>query len=295
MQSRLRFPRVIQTLWTHGNLSTMERLCLKSYLDNGHEVHLYTYEGVPNVPNGVIIKDGNEIISKDFLDYRTFINNGTFADFFRYKLLYDRGGFWVDTDLICLRPFDFEAEYVFGEMGPWGEWIKEPIKVRPLRSPKRAYCDFPIKEVFIGNPESCISNNCMCAPVGSDIMNVAWEECLKYDPSTIKWSVEVGPGLINKLVKKFSLEKFVLGTYAFNPVDYNKVRDFINPTVIWNFPPTVYAIHLWSDMWNGRTNWKDEQTWQITGCLPILQSKESIVYGSLYGNLVKKYLESDCA
>ncbi len=37
-----------------------------------------------------------------------------FSDLFRYKLLMDRGGWWVDTDIFCLKPFDFKAPYVFG-------------------------------------------------------------------------------------------------------------------------------------------------------------------------------------
>ena len=37
----------------------------------------------------------------------------TFSDLFRAKLLYDVGGIWVDMDVLCLRPFDFEQPYVF--------------------------------------------------------------------------------------------------------------------------------------------------------------------------------------
>ena len=32
--------------------------------DNGHEVHLYTYDKVENIPEGVIVKNGNEILDK---------------------------------------------------------------------------------------------------------------------------------------------------------------------------------------------------------------------------------------
>ena len=34
---------IIQGLWIGETLSTMEYLSIKSFLDNGHEYHLYTY------------------------------------------------------------------------------------------------------------------------------------------------------------------------------------------------------------------------------------------------------------
>lgn len=32
---------------------------------------------------------------------------------FRYKLILERGGWWVDLDTVCLRPFDLDLEHVF--------------------------------------------------------------------------------------------------------------------------------------------------------------------------------------
>lgn len=37
-----------------------------------------------------------------------------FADWFRYRLLAERGGLWVDTDVVCLRPFDHAGPEIFG-------------------------------------------------------------------------------------------------------------------------------------------------------------------------------------
>ena len=39
---------IIQSLWIGEELSVMEQLCLSSFVKNGHEVHLYTYEDVKN-------------------------------------------------------------------------------------------------------------------------------------------------------------------------------------------------------------------------------------------------------
>lgn len=50
---------IIQTLWIGDSLSSMERLCLSSFFQNGHEVHLYVYSDVANIPPGIIVKDGD--------------------------------------------------------------------------------------------------------------------------------------------------------------------------------------------------------------------------------------------
>src|SRR5207253_1910437 len=53
--------RIIQSLWIGSELSVMERMSIISFLRNGHEYHLYTYNDLPNVPDGTVIKDANGI------------------------------------------------------------------------------------------------------------------------------------------------------------------------------------------------------------------------------------------
>ena len=55
---------IIAGLWI-GKLSKMEIYSMKSFIKQGHTYHLYTYEPLDNIPNGVIVKDANEIIPKD--------------------------------------------------------------------------------------------------------------------------------------------------------------------------------------------------------------------------------------
>ena len=43
----------IASLWIGGQLSWLEQLCLKSFADAGHHTTLYSYEEIPNVPEGV--------------------------------------------------------------------------------------------------------------------------------------------------------------------------------------------------------------------------------------------------
>src|SRR5690348_5090275 len=99
---------VIQGLWVGDRLSTMERLSIASFLALGHEYHLYVYRPVANVPAGTCVKDAREILPESMIfQYRKRPSYAGFANFFRYKLLLDRGGWWVDTDAVCLRALDF--------------------------------------------------------------------------------------------------------------------------------------------------------------------------------------------
>lgn len=102
---------VIQGLWIGNKLSNNELLCLNSYVKEGHDFHLYTYDDIPNIPKGIAILDANKIISREdiFLDNAGSI--ASFADWFRVKLLYEKGGWWVDMDTICLKKFDMPDNY----------------------------------------------------------------------------------------------------------------------------------------------------------------------------------------
>lgn len=110
-------PRMIQSLWIGQKLSVMEQLAISSFLQNGHSFHLYVYNEMQGVPKGTILQDANEIMpSKRIFKYRHHDTYAGFANLFRYKLLVEKGGYWVDTDVVCLRPFSFTADYMFAKV-----------------------------------------------------------------------------------------------------------------------------------------------------------------------------------
>ena len=112
----------INSFWLGDTLSLMEKLTIKSFIDNGHTFNLYTYSDKlkNSVPDGTIVLDANEIIPSCEL----FVYNGNgdcrsgslgcgFTDLFRYKLLHERGGWYVDMDVTCLKNFSsITSEYV---------------------------------------------------------------------------------------------------------------------------------------------------------------------------------------
>jgi hypothetical protein len=89
-----------------GPLSTLEKLCLASFLHHSYAVHLYTYGEVAGVPEGVVKIPGDEILPRERLFLAPGVQAQSFAafsDLFRYELLVQRGGWWFDMDFVCLR------------------------------------------------------------------------------------------------------------------------------------------------------------------------------------------------
>ena len=85
--------KIIQGLWIGPELSVMEQLSIASFLRNGHEYHLYVYDELSNVPRGTVIKDASEVLPpSQIFQYKQNQSYAGFANFFRYKLLLERGG-----------------------------------------------------------------------------------------------------------------------------------------------------------------------------------------------------------
>jgi hypothetical protein len=224
---------VMQGLWIGPELSTLERLSIASFLRNGHEYHLYTYGPVRGVPDGATIRDGREILPEErIFHYREHKSVSAFSNFFRYKLLLERGGWWVDADVICLRPFDLQGAYVFSS---------EEVD-------RRRYVNCGVLK----------------APPESGVMSYAWNICEGKDASRIVWG-EVGPKLVAESVRALSLDHFVVEPHVFCPIGYREWDAVLDPDRVWAFGDDVYAVHLWNEMW--RRDARDKEQAYDPGCL----------------------------
>jgi len=189
---------------------------MRSFLQNGHPFHLYTYEDI-DAPYGVVLRDANRIIRRE----EAFLVRGgwsSFSDFFRWKLIRDRGGWWADTDTVCLKPFDFPGEYVFvGGLGKPGS-------------------------------DDCVSSGMFKAPAGSPIMEWGWNRCQNMNPETMTWG-EAGPPLFTEAVHKFDLTKSIVCGTLFFPVFYTAAPDAFIGKYAPIFLEKCYSIHLFNEMW----------------------------------------------
>ena len=82
-------------------------LCLRSFLQCGHAVELYTYDEV-EAPPGVRLCDANAVLPElEVFAYADGPAKGSFAAFsnlIRFKILAEKGGIWADADMLCLKP-----------------------------------------------------------------------------------------------------------------------------------------------------------------------------------------------
>ncbi len=106
----------IGALWIGGALSFMEQLCLKSFLDAGQHVKLFTYGTVENIPEGVEVADANAVLPMDTAIRHTRTGSpAPQADRFRYHMLAQHDDIiWADTDAYCVRPFTTDSGHFHG-------------------------------------------------------------------------------------------------------------------------------------------------------------------------------------
>ena len=210
----------VQSLWIGNKLSNLEILTINSYIKNNIDFELYTYDNIINLPKDVIIKDGNKILPKsDIFCYQVGKGKGSFSAFsniFRYKLLYENGGIWVDMDLVCLKKFSINNEYVFAS---------------ELDLQKKS----SVASCFIKSPKK------------SDIFNWAYKKSITHDKNTLKWSV-IGPTLLSKAINKFNLNKFIKNYKAFCPLGFKDWNQLIEPNKNINLDNS-FCIHLWNEKW----------------------------------------------
>jgi len=104
-----------QSFWIGDTLSPYEGLALRSFIDHGHRVQLYCYTSRLNAPRGVELRDASVVLPKErCFSYKAGFGAGSFSacsNLFRYLLLRRYGGWWIDTDVICLtdRIPEFES------------------------------------------------------------------------------------------------------------------------------------------------------------------------------------------
>ncbi len=107
----------IAMFWDGPPLGFIERLCTKSFIDAGHPVVMFSYDGVQDLPDGIEQAPASDILPdpKSIVRHERTGSPAPHADKFRYHLLARNDGLiWSDTDAYCLKPFLPENGYFFG-------------------------------------------------------------------------------------------------------------------------------------------------------------------------------------
>lgn len=109
---------IIASFW-HGPLSWLERLCIASFVSQGHPFHLYTYEDVEGLPKGAEQRNAQDVLPRDELFfYKGHGTPGVFSDYFRMMLMRKSLGIWADCDVYCVKPLGGMGDYIFSYERP---------------------------------------------------------------------------------------------------------------------------------------------------------------------------------
>lgn len=228
---------IIQSLWIGKEISSVERLSINSFLRNGHEFHLYTYGDVSNIPNGTVIRSANEIIPEDDIFTYQDGSYAIFADWFRWALLRKKGGFWVDTDVVCLKPFEFVDHITFGYETK--KFVGTAVLGFP---PGHNICEF-LERVC------CDPNIVLPYDSKKDKARKSGRRSRNEPRSNTGWGEAGGPMGFTKALKHFDLLVHAKPINHFYPIHWSNWSAIFDETFAndCELIKSSYAIHLWNE------------------------------------------------
>jgi len=210
----------VQALWIGEQLSLLEQLSLRSFVAHGHAVDLWAYGPVAGVPRGVAVHDARAILPEDAIfHYGPEAGAGegsvaAFSDVFRYTLLHARGGWWVDTDVVCLRPLDRLPPVCFG----WQD--DQRINVAVLRLPRGSVLARTLRDRAVAAGRA------------------------------VAWGV-IGPQLMTQVVRELGMTAHALPPSAFYPLHHSEAAAPFAPDpddALERRLHGAYTVHLWNEM-----------------------------------------------
>jgi glycosyl transferase-like sugar-binding protein len=150
-----------------------------------------------------------------------------FSDIFRYAVLYEHGGLWMDTDVILLRPFPYGGDY---------------------------FLNLQWRDGGLGH---FVCGNVMFATPHSRHLRTLYETSLdRFFESTGKKFGDIGPKLLSDYVMSDAgaeLRGWLFSPVLFNPIDWTEIEKFNQPIAglaDYLNDERVFGVHLW----NARTN-----------------------------------------
>jgi hypothetical protein len=224
------------TLWIGDRLGPVERACLRSVIAQGHRLALYCYREPIGIPDGAEVRDASAVIPENCLIRHRNGSVAPFSDWFRYELLKQGLGTWVDTDMYLIKPLDEESEHLFGEERPGV--VNNAVLRLPTNSPALRELLAP----FAGTTPAWLSPRLrLAAYIRSWFAGRA-------DIGAMPWGT-TGPAALTAVAKKFGLAAKALPSTAFYPVRWEQARWILDPAL--SLEQTVagdtIGVHLWNE------------------------------------------------
>ncbi|MGY2997356.1 glycosyltransferase involved in cell wall biosynthesis [Mesorhizobium sp. URHB0026] len=193
----------------------------------GHPVRVWSY--APDklaflVPHGIEVRNADDVMPRALFE-RIVAGSEIryFSDIFRYALLYEHGGLWMDSDVILLRPFPFRGDHFFNLQ--WrgshkGHFVcGNVIYAKPYSSHLRALYEMSIS---------------------------------RFHDTSGKEFGDIGPKLLSDYIASDAgaeLREWVFSPMFFNTIDWNEIDRFEKPIgelADYLNDERVFGIHLWT-------------------------------------------------
>lgn len=189
-------PQTVRTFWHGETINPYQLMCLKSFAAAGHRVELFSYNRELNVPDWIHVEDATAIARQERI-LRPLGEEGMFAihaNLFRYALLCSEGGWWIDPDVLLLKP------------------------------------DLPVGEVFFAGADvfGRVPTGIMKFPAGHGLLTEALAETERLSGSLEGWE-ESGSALLTTLVARHRLNGKIQHPASLDLVSWFDVADLFNP------------------------------------------------------------------
>lgn len=217
-------------LWIEGDLPRLQRTCLKSMIKLGYTVNLWTTAlSDININNkNIRLRDANDILKYED-QHRLH-----YADLFRYTLLYEQGGTWIDADLFLFKRLPDDEIIISSEhCKKTGAMSKKYTD----KTPNIGVIRMPPKDLFL-----------------FDVMKTCRESKAKLHNTSFMQ-------IFNRKLQKYDYEKYVVEPTVYCPVSwanaselYCKYKGFkerwgIKQNDISIIQETSIGLHLWNNIY----------------------------------------------
>jgi hypothetical protein len=196
---------------------------MQSFAARGHAVELFSYDRNLAVPDWIRHSDAAQILPADrVLRYQSGFGRGSpalHANLFRYAMLHQLGGWWVDLDVVMLRDDLPADDFYFAQMNA---------------------------------TEPTLNTAVLKAPAGHPMLAEAVERCLAVGESAF-WG-QTGPFLWTELVGKYALDRYRRPACAAHPIGWKEVPALFDParrTEVETLSRSSDFIHLFNEVWRG--------------------------------------------
>jgi hypothetical protein len=229
---------VCNTLWIGGDLGPVSEACLASFVRNGHRVILHCYDVPNDVPEGVEVADAAIILpSSRIIRHKETGSYSLFSNLFRYELLRQKRGLWIDCDVYCVQPIPEAGDHIFG----WQSLVT--INGAILKLP----ADSPALAELIGIFDRPSFIPPWLLPEEHERLLARQSAGEAFDLGDLPWGI-AGPRAITHVFSQMGLSRLARQRRVFYPISYEDGPVLLRRSDLNRFVSAMtLTVHLWNE------------------------------------------------